>query len=255
MKISLPAGFRLGRGNPGKKNNGGAQAPRGFTLIEFVVIISIFAIMASVALVNFAGFRSDIGLNNLAHDIALTLRQAQVFGWSTQSFNDSSASQALQFDAAGNPLRFADGVYFAQAQAGSFDREFIMYQKTDSNVPAFFVPNQAANPNGVPDTVVDTIKIQGPNHISAILSSQTSAADLALVAKHIPANSGSVAQVTTDFSVAFSRPRPEAMFFEGANVPVISPFYYGIYISADTDGPGIADHVIIISKLGEITVQ
>jgi prepilin-type N-terminal cleavage/methylation domain-containing protein len=60
---------------------------KGFTLIEFVVIISIFAIMAGVALVNFSGFRSNVGLNNLAHDIALTIRQAQVFGWSTKTQN------------------------------------------------------------------------------------------------------------------------------------------------------------------------
>ena len=49
-------------------------APKGFTLIEFVVIISIFAIMAGIALVNFAGFRSNVGSSTLAHDIALTIR-------------------------------------------------------------------------------------------------------------------------------------------------------------------------------------
>ncbi len=89
---------------------------KGFTLIEFVVIISIFAIMAGVALVNFAGFRSNVGLNNLSHDIALTIRQAQVFGWSgkTDSLgqNNENVVQLAGNDANGNPVRFADGVYF-----------------------------------------------------------------------------------------------------------------------------------------------
>ncbi|MBP6925793.1 MAG: type II secretion system protein, partial [Candidatus Pacebacteria bacterium] len=37
----------------------------GFTLIEFIVIISIFAIVASIALFNFSGFNSNISLSNL----------------------------------------------------------------------------------------------------------------------------------------------------------------------------------------------
>lgn len=229
----------------------GESSQKGFTLIEFVVIISIFAIMASVALVNFAGFRSNIGLNNLAHDIALTIRQAQVFGWATRSCNGTSgscstvnASGVVQLDAAGNPLRFADGVYFGQSSQGVFDREFVLYEKADASATENYVDNV--------DTKIDTVRIQGPDHVSAILGA-TDAGSLALSGNLIPTTA--VSQVTTDFSVAFSRPRPEAMFFEGLAPSSAGSNYYGIYISADTDAPGVADHVIIISRFGEITVQ
>ena len=225
---------------------------QGFTLVEFVVIISIFSIMAAVALINFNGFRTNIGLTNLAHDIALTIRQAQVFGWATQSEN-ASGTGLLQLDLDGNPVRYAQGVYFSRNNPNAFDTQFILYEKKDPNTSQFFMPNA--------DTVVDTIKIQGPSHIAEILTSQDKA-DLALrpgTPKLIP--SAGVTPVGGNFSVAFSRPRPEAIFFDGFS-PLISQTsdYVGIYITADSDcAPTVscttASHVIIISRFGEIEVQ
>lgn len=52
----------------------------GFTLIEFVVVMIIFAIMSSVSLFNYNAYRNRIEFTNLAQDIALTIRQAQVYG-------------------------------------------------------------------------------------------------------------------------------------------------------------------------------
>lgn len=54
----------------------------GFTLIEFVVVMIIFAIMSSVSLFNYNAYRNRIEYTNLAQDIALTIRQAQVYGLS-----------------------------------------------------------------------------------------------------------------------------------------------------------------------------
>jgi prepilin-type N-terminal cleavage/methylation domain-containing protein len=67
---------------------------KGFTLIEFIVIMIIFSIMASVALFNFQGFRNNISLTNLAHDLALTIRQAQVFGISASDSISIGGSQS-----------------------------------------------------------------------------------------------------------------------------------------------------------------
>ena len=221
---------------------------KGFTLIEFIVILSIFAIMAGVALVNFAGFRSNVGLNNLAHDIALTIRQAQVFGWATQSDNTNPNNpHIIQFDPnTDNPYRFADGVYF-KYDGSAFDDKFILYNKNDSTPTSeYYVPGS--------DRDIDTIQIQGPNHISSIRSASRKI-DLLLSPQHeIPQSNP---EVDDSFSIAFSRPRPEAMFFKG--VGSISDGFIGIYISADSDCPNtqctIAEHVITISRFGEIAVQ
>ena len=224
---------------------------KGFTLIEFIVILSIFAIMAGVALVNFAGFRSNVGLNNLAHDIALTIRQAQVFGWASQSDNNNPNNiDVIQLDPlTHNPVRFADGAYF-KYDNGAFADNFILYSKNDSAATHEYYTDGLP----VPDRIVDTIKIQGPNHISSIRSASQKS-DLLLNTQHqIPQ---STSAVSDSFSVAFSRPHPEALFFQGMNS--ITDGYVGIYISADSDCPNtqctIAEHVITISRFGEIAVQ
>jgi prepilin-type N-terminal cleavage/methylation domain-containing protein len=218
---------------------------KGFTLIEFIVILSIFAIMAGVALVNFAGFRSNVGLNNLAHDIALTIRQAQVFGWASQSENNSSS--VIQLDPlTHNPVRFADGVYF-NYDNGAFADNFILYSKNDSTVT-----HEYYTTNPLPDIIRDTIKIQGPNHISAIVSG-ASKSDLILPNHEIP----TTGRISGSVSIAFSRPHPEALFFQ--DMQSITDGFIGIYISADSDCPNTqcntAEHVITVSRFGEIAVQ
>jgi prepilin-type N-terminal cleavage/methylation domain-containing protein len=208
---------------------------KGFTLIEFIVIISIFAVMASVALFNYNGFRSNVGLNNLAHDIGLTIRQAQIFGWSNQS---ASVSGNLQLDSSGNPVRFADGVYFAQSDLGT---QFVLYQK--SNPTAL----QNFDPTDLP--VVDTIKINGPYVISGIYSSQNKSS-LQITTGIIPPGINN----QIDVSIAFTRPKPEAKFFAGAN-QIMTDTYLGIYLRNKTDPVNAASHVIIVSQTGEIDVQ
>ncbi|MCB9808949.1 type II secretion system protein [Candidatus Nomurabacteria bacterium] len=56
---------------------------KGFTVIEFIVIMIIFAIMASISLYNFQGFDDSTNINNLALDIALEIKRAQTLGSSS----------------------------------------------------------------------------------------------------------------------------------------------------------------------------
>lgn len=215
----------------------------GFTLIEFVVIISIFAIMAGVALVNFAGFRSNVGLNNLAHDIALTIRQAQVFGWATQTDVVDDIVQ-ISDNGAGNPIRYADGVYF-QNDNGVFSQEFILYKKNDPTPGAEYYLDTLDNP-------VDRIAIQGPIRITAIRHAQEKSDLLLDTSKIIPQSGAPVESL----SVAFSRPHPEALFFSNT-IPLsgTDSNFVGIYISNQNDPVDVAQHVITISRFGEIDVQ
>ena len=53
------------------------KGEKGFTLIEMVFVITIFAIMAAIVLFNFNGFGTATALDNLAQDIALKVVQAQ----------------------------------------------------------------------------------------------------------------------------------------------------------------------------------
>jgi prepilin-type N-terminal cleavage/methylation domain-containing protein len=51
--------------------------PKGFTLIEIVFVIAIFAIMSSVVLFQFSNFSARTDQENLAQDIALRIIEAQ----------------------------------------------------------------------------------------------------------------------------------------------------------------------------------
>lgn len=80
-----------------KKLKNKTSSQRGFTVIELIVIISIFAVMASVSLYNFQGFDDSTNINNLALDIALEIKRAQTLGSSSidSAIGDKSAMSVM----------------------------------------------------------------------------------------------------------------------------------------------------------------
>jgi type II secretory pathway pseudopilin PulG len=128
-------------------NNIKSQISHGFTLVEFVVIIGIFAIMVSVIMSNFNGFKSVITLDNLAQDIALAIRQVQ-----------TSAGAAQSLD--GPEQAYSRGIVFTpnDGAIGGYKSEFTLYETRDIN--GVYDPNS--------DRLLDTIKIQTTDKITGI---------------------------------------------------------------------------------------
>src|SRR3989344_5200796 len=85
---------------------------RGFTVIELIVVTGIFVIVTAIVLASNNRFGGRILLQNLAYDIALTVRQAQVYGISVRQFagGNFSAGYAMYFG--GSPTTY---VLFADA--------------------------------------------------------------------------------------------------------------------------------------------
>lgn len=219
---------------------------KGFTLIEFVVIISIFAIMASVALFNFQGFRSNVAISNLSHDIALTLRQAQVFGWSSQTNTSGTTLIPVIDPNTKNPERYADGVYFAyDPSTSSFVNQFLLYTKTD--------PQPGLEMYEPTDVINDTIKMQGNVRIVDIRTGLDQATLSLDAAHHIIGGT----PIAGSVSIAFSRPRPEALFFNASGLDSNpSDQYMAIYIASTANSDtSFVDHIIFVSRFGEIEVQ
>ena len=110
--------------------------PRGFTLIELLVVTGIIVVVTSVMLVNNGRFGGVIQLENLTYDIALTIRQAQVYGISVARFGSStfSAGYGVHFNTA-NPktyMLFADIYPAPPGQNGMYDAEqFELVSRTD----------------------------------------------------------------------------------------------------------------------------
>lgn len=93
---------------------------RGFTLIELLVVVGILVVISGIILTNYSKFGGQILLRNLAYDIALSIRQAQVYGISARSF------LGAQF-AAGH------GVYFDLVDPSVGDTSFFLYTDVDNN--------------------------------------------------------------------------------------------------------------------------
>lgn len=60
---------------------------RGFSLTELLVAISILATISIIVLANHTRFNGTVLLGSLAYDIALSVREAQVFGVSVRQYD------------------------------------------------------------------------------------------------------------------------------------------------------------------------
>jgi prepilin-type N-terminal cleavage/methylation domain-containing protein len=79
-----------------------AKKSRGFTVIELLVVLAIITILSAVFIFQQKRFDSSTLLRSLAYSIALTIRQAQVYGTSVR-----------QFGTAANSFNYSYGVYFS----------------------------------------------------------------------------------------------------------------------------------------------
>jgi prepilin-type N-terminal cleavage/methylation domain-containing protein len=71
----------------------------GFTLIELLVVVAIIIVITGVILANTNKFGGQTLLQNLSYDIALSLREAQVYGLSVRSNNGNFKSgYGMHFD-------------------------------------------------------------------------------------------------------------------------------------------------------------
>ncbi len=75
---------------------------KGFTILELVVSISIFAMMTALVLSKYGKFNQGVLLTNLAYDVALSIRNAQSYGLSVKSSdrsaNDFDEPYGVHFD-------------------------------------------------------------------------------------------------------------------------------------------------------------
>jgi len=62
----------------------------GFTLIEMMVVLAIMIMISTLTLTNYRQFGGKILLSNKAYDVALSIREAQVYGISARFQNDTT---------------------------------------------------------------------------------------------------------------------------------------------------------------------
>src|SRR3954470_23096081 len=74
----------------------------GFTLIEVIIVISIFAIMSGILIANYRKFGGSLDITNLVYDVALSVREAQTYGIAVKSntANTFNVAYGIHFDTA-----------------------------------------------------------------------------------------------------------------------------------------------------------
>ncbi len=131
----------------------------GFSLVELMVSISIFVLITSLTLANYPKFGNKLSLDLLAEDIALSFRQAQIFG-----------SSVVGTKSAGPAAFGAYGLHFEAPEAGSYNYPYLLFadiRKRGSitnqyDGPSAFIFDPVNGPN-CPANTESQIQSNGPN--------------------------------------------------------------------------------------------
>lgn len=92
----------------------------GFTMLEMLTVLAIFGIVSAVVLFNHGKFTSETILTNMAYEVALSIREAQIYGVSVRG----STTGGANFDA---PY----GIHIPPISSGSELTEYVLFR--DSN--------------------------------------------------------------------------------------------------------------------------
>jgi len=159
----------------------------GFTYVELIVVLSIFAVMSAVAIFNYNKFQGKVDIKNLSNDIALQIFQAQKSAI-------SGSEGALVFPTNDKP---SYGVYFS---ATATPTQFLYF--ADLNNSGTCDTAGCNSPYAKSGEVQNIINITKGNTI-------VPATGLVAVG---PGCTGSPGLSLSNLTVTFKRPSPTAMF-------------------------------------------
>jgi len=201
-----------------KTKNYKLKTDKGFSLIELIVVIAIMTVITSVVLFNQNLFNSNIILENLAYEIALTVRQAQFFGINVR-----------QTDLGGGSFEAGYGAFFDINNPTSF---------------IFFADIDNDNKFDNPAEIVETYNMTQNNYIKYLCADDR-------------CDNPSLSDVET-LSIVFHRPDPNAVIKTdsvslcGSGVNDTCEIS-GVYIGSPRDD--VSNKVINVSSVGQISIS
>lgn len=193
---------------------------KGFTIIEMLAVLAIFSILTAIVVFNYAKFRSDTILTNMAYEVALSIREAQIYGVSARS---SATGGSADFTR-------AYGIYIPQIPTNAY----YLFSDTDS-----------AN-----DTTGDG-KFSGENCSSSggdtCITPYTLQQNIKITEVYV----NSACNDSTAFSILFKRPNPEPVFNHVTEyAPITNISMIQITLTAD-DG---TSRYVRVANNGQISV-
>lgn len=212
---------------------------RGMTLVELIVVLAIFMIILGITIFDYSGFKSSVSIQNLADDIALSIRKSQSFAIGSRSLlNGGSVSN-------GYGVHFMTTANQGNPLLGS-NKSFIIFSDMDDG-------KDYDNKSGVgyicgnssPNTQNDCLEIITIKSIAKITDIKVDGSSI---------DSGS------SVDVVFRRPNPDALFCykksSGSScIDTISSITITVS-SSNTDSSGTIKYKnIVIRNTGQISIE
>ena len=206
----------------------------GFTLIEMLVVMSIMMIITLALLVNQQRFDSSTVLRSLAYSVALSVRQAQVYG--TSVLGTTTSSCVGGFTSNGQCFASAYGLHFDSSIAS----QYLLFADLDGNLTYSTSPLESIKAfNFSNGYIITGFCVSGTNSGSSISRCSYPTAS---------------ATINT-LDILFKRPNPDATFtalFNGS--PIAGDRYSSAYIKIQATGDSVNTKSINILSTGEVSV-
>ncbi len=165
---------------------------KGFTLVELLVVISIFVVTTSMVIFNYNDSKTNVTLNNLAEDIALSVRKAQVYATGVKAVRGLSSTTYPGY-----------GVHFSvhpmQLPFEGNSKSFIFFADYDSSGKGVYNQVSASCDGSSINECIEVLTINGSDQITGICG------DVAVCEDTTTSPYPSV-------DITFARPNPEAHF-------------------------------------------
>ena len=220
---------------------------RGFTVLELMVVLTIFTIMTGVVLANLPQFRDQAALQLIAEDVALAIRQAQVYGGATRGLQSTTGTDFYTY---GLVFNINNG---GMGGGGATDKSFVMFTDRLAGfdiVTGPFLPNN--NQYNFGTTPAGTCG--GPTTECVEISQLTGAVKIQELYQCATPSTCIVKPGSKGFNIMFHRPGPDAQFYS-LNANLISPAPICVKIRiASTRNLSSAKDVVIWST-GHIYTQ
>lgn len=211
------------------------NSQRGFTLVEMAIVAGIFGIITAVVVFKYGDFTSNLLVSNMAYEIALTTRQAQVFGVGVRGFEFGDSRD----------FTYPYGVYFNLNDGSSTEegqsRNFILFVDRNNDLRC-----GSADPEGSTtctctpgDECIDQYSMQRNIRLTDIQLGSGTQCD-------------SLQQDAQSVAISFKRPSPEARIKRHDNNAEGFSF---VQLKVEAPGSGINPSYVLIRNNGQISVS
>lgn len=169
-----------------KKNN------RGVTMIELTVVLLIFIIISGMTIFNYSKFNTSMSTQNLADDVALSVRRAQGYAIGVRGASSSIFNS-------GYGVHFTSKGYSAGSEYRGSEKSFVLFADISANnLYNYNTYNGCGSPEST-DECIEILNILSSDKISSVyINYGTGTQEL------VP-SIGSV-------DIVFKRPNPEPVF-------------------------------------------